>query len=365
MRISSTELLQETVRLLLALVALAAVTGLCFWLKVPLVSVGFTYLIMLVLLALVRSFISLSVLSLIAAGSLNYFFAPPIFSFRVDYPEDVSALSAFLITSLIVTGLVRRLRAEQAENILTSERLRNTQSQLAHLDRVSTVGQLGASIAHEIKQPISAAVTSAEAALRWLDHRPPDLEEARQALHRIVKEGDHASKVVNRIRALIKKAPPRKDCLEINEAIREVIELTRGEAAKNGVSVKTELADGLPLVQADRVQLQQVVVNLIINAIEAMCAADGGTRELFIITGRADSRSVLVAVRDSGPGLPQASLDRLFEPFYTTKSSGLGLGLSICRLIVEEHGGRFWASPNPPRGAVFQFTVPADPGSAT
>jgi C4-dicarboxylate-specific signal transduction histidine kinase len=365
MRTSNTELLQETVRLLLALVALAAVTGLCFWLKAPLVSVGFTYLIILVLLALVSSFLSLAVLSSIAAGSLNYFFAPPIFSFRVDYPEDISGLSAFLITSLIVTGLVRRVRAEQAEHILTSDRLRNTQSQLAHLDRVSTMGQLGASIAHEIKQPISATVTNAEAALRWLDHRPPDLEEVRQALHRIVKEGDHASEVANRIRALIKKAPPRRDCLEINEAIREVIELTRGEAVKNGVSVKTELADGLPLVQGDRVQLQQVVVNLIINAIEAMCAASEGARELLINTEKADSRSVLVAVRDSGPGLPPAPLERLFEPFYTTKSSGLGLGLSICGMIVEEHGGRFWASPNLSRGAVFQFTVPAHPDSAS
>jgi signal transduction histidine kinase len=245
-RTSNTGLLQETVRLLLGLVALAAVTVLYFWLKLPLVSAGFTYLIILVLLSLVSSFLSLAVLSLIAVGSLNYFFVAPIFSFRVDYPEDISALAAFLITSLIVTGLVRRVRAEQAEHILTSDRLRNTQSQLAHLDRVSTMGQLGASIAHEIKQPISASVTNAEAALRWLDHRPPDLEEVRQALHRIVKEGDHASEVVNRIRALIKKAPPRRDCLEINEAIREVIELTRGEAVKNGVSVKTELADGLP-----------------------------------------------------------------------------------------------------------------------
>jgi C4-dicarboxylate-specific signal transduction histidine kinase len=358
-------LLQEIVHLLLGLVALAAVTGLYFWLKLPLVSAGFTYLIILVVLSLVSSFLSLAALSLVAVGSLNYFFAPPIFSFRVDYPEDISALSAFLITSLIVTGLVRRVRAEQAEHTLTSDRLRNAQSQLTHLDRVATIGLLAASIAHEIKQPISATVTNAEAALRWLDHRPPDLEEVRQALHRIVKEGDHASQVVNRIRALIKKAPPRKDCLEINEAIREVIELTRGEAAKNGVSMKTELADGLPLVQGDRVQLQQVVVNLIINAIEAMCAASEGARELLINTEKADSRSVLVVVRDSGPGLPPEPLERLFEPFYTTKSSGLGLGLSICRLIVEEHGGRFWASPNPSRGAVFQFTVPAHPGSAS
>jgi C4-dicarboxylate-specific signal transduction histidine kinase len=357
-------LLQEIVHLLLGLVALAAVTGLYFWLKLPLVSAGFTYLIVLVVLSLVSSFLSLAALSLVAVGSLNYFFAPPIFSFRVDYPEDISAVAAFFITSLIVTGLVRRVRAEQAERILTSDRLRNAQSQLTHVDRVATIGQLAASIAHEIKQPIAATVTNAQAALRWLDRRPPNLEEVRQSLHWIVKEGNHAGEVIDRIRALIKKAPPRKDRLEINEAIREVVELTRGEAVKNGVSVKTELADGLPLVQGDRVQLQQVILNLIINAVEAMCAASEGARELVINSEKADSRSVLVSVRDLGPGLPPAP-ERLFEPFYTTKSSGLGLGLSICRLIVEEHGGRFWASANLSRGAVFQFTVPAHPGSAS
>ena len=364
-RTPNTGLLRETLYLLLGLAALAAVTCLYFWLKLPLVSAGFTYLIILVLLSLVSSFLSLAALSLVAVGSLNYFFAPPIFSFRVDYPEDIIAIVAFLITSLIVTGLVRRVRAEQAEHTLTSDRLRNAQSQLTHLDRVATIGLLAASIAHEIKQPISATVTNAQAALRWLDRQPPNLEEVRQALNRIVKDGNHAGEVIDRIRALIMKSPPRKDHLEINEAIREVVELTRGEVVKNGISVKTELVDGLPLVQGDRVQLQQVILNLIINAIEAMCAASEGARELVINTEKADSRSVLVAVRDSGPGLPPAPLERLFEPFYTTKSSGLGLGLSICRLIVEEHGGRFWASANLSRGAVFQFTVPAHPGSAS
>jgi K+-sensing histidine kinase KdpD len=215
--------------LLLGLAALAAVTCLYFWLKLPLVSAGFTYLIILVLLSLVSSFLSLAALSLVAVGSLNYFFAPPIFSFRVDYPEDIIAIVAFLITSLIVTGLVRRVRAEQAEHTLTSDRLRNAQSQLTHLDRVATIGLLAASIAHEIKQPISATVTNAQAALRWLDRQPPNLEEVRQALNRIVKDGNHAGEVIDRIRALIMKSPPRKDHLEINEAIREVVELTRGE----------------------------------------------------------------------------------------------------------------------------------------
>ena len=223
------------------------------------------------------------------------------------------------------------------------------------------MGQLTASIAHEVKQPIAATVTNAAAALRWLGAQPPDLEEVRQALGRIVKDGNRAGDVIDRIRALIKKAPPRKDRLDINEAIREVIALTRGEAVKTGVSVRTQLADGLPLIEGDRVQLQQVVLNLIINAIEAMSGISEGARELLISTGKPSSGGVLVAVQDSGPGLDPASFERLFEAFYTTKPSGLGMGLSICRSIIEAHGGRLWASANEPRGAIFQFLTPAQP----
>ena len=200
--------------------------------------------------------------------------------------------------------------------------------------------------------------------MRWLAAQPPDLEEARQALDRIVKDGNRAGDVIGRIRALVKKAPPRKDRVDINEAIREVIELTRGEAVKNGVSVQTQLADGLPLIEGDRVQLQQVILNLIINAIEAMSGDSDGPRELLISTATGRPDGVLVAVRDSGPGLPPASLERLFDAFYTTKPGGLGMGLSICRSIIEAHGGRLWASANLPRGAVFQFTAPAYVGES-
>jgi C4-dicarboxylate-specific signal transduction histidine kinase len=225
------------------------------------------------------------------------------------------------------------------------------------------MGQLTASIAHEVNQPIAATVTGARAALRWLDRRPADLEEARQALAQIVKDGIRAGDVIGRIRDLIRKAPPRKDRVEINEAIREVIELTRGEAVKNGVSVQTKLANGLPLIHGDRVELQQVLLNLIINAVEAMSGVSEGARELLVSTGKAQAGDVLVAVRDSGPGLTPATLERLFEPFYTTKSSGLGLGLPICRSIIEAHGGRLWASANVRRGTIFQFTVPEHPES--
>ena len=215
-----------------------------------------------------------------------------------------------------------------------SEALREVQLELAHANRASIIGQLTASIAHEVNQPISAMVTNAEAALRWLSAQPPNLQEVERTLGRIVKDGNRAANVIARIRDLIKKAPPRKDSLDMNGAIRETIELTRGETEKNGVVVRTQLADGLPLVQGDRVQLQQVMLNLIINAVEAMTGAGEGKRELLISTGKASSEDVLVSVRDSGPGLTPASLDRLFDAFYTTKSTGLGLGLSICRSAI-------------------------------
>jgi NO-binding membrane sensor protein with MHYT domain/signal transduction histidine kinase len=263
-------------------------------------------------------------------------------------------LVEFVGTSIDMT---ERRRAEEA-------RL-DAQNQLAHANRVTAMGQLAASIAHEVNQPIAATVTNAQAALRWLDRRPPDLEEVRQTLARIAKDGNRAAEVIDEIRALIKKAPPRKDRLEINGAIREVMGLTRGEAAKNGVLVHTELVEGLPLIQGDRVQLQQVILNLVINSVEAMSGVGEGARELLISTGKVEPDSVLVAVRDSGPGLAPATLERLFESFYTTKPGGLGLGLSICRSIIEAHGGRLWACANEPRGAVFQFTMPAhaDTGS--
>jgi PAS domain S-box-containing protein len=256
-----------------------------------------------------------------------------------------------------VLDLTERKRAE-AEAIESEGRYREVQTELEHANRVATMGQFTASIAHEVSQPIAAALANAQAAQRWLAARPPELEEVQQALGRIVKNAIRAGDVTSRIRDLIKKAPPRKDTVDINESIREVIELTRGEAVKTGVSVQTRLADGLPLIYGDRVQLQQVSLNLIINAIDAMSGVAEAPGELLITTGQAELGGVLVAVRDSGPGLAPATLERLFEAFYTTKPSGLGLGLSICRSIIEAHGGRLWASANVPRGAIFHFSVP-------
>src|SRR5246127_966823 len=230
---------------------------------------------------------------------------------------------------------------------------------LAHANRITTMGQLTASIAHEVNQPIAAARNNAASALRFLSRDPPDLEEVREALGCIVNDVDRAGNVIGGIRNLITKTPaPRDDCLDINEAIREMIVLTRGEALKNGVSVQMQL-EGLPLIQGDRVQLQQVVLNLILNAVEAMSSVDGARRELSISTKRRGTDEVLVTVRDSGPGIDPEHLERVFDSFYTTKPSGIGLGLSICRSIIDAHGGRLWATANEPRGAAFQFTLPA------
>ena len=244
------------------------------------------------------------------------------------------------------------------------EALRRAQAELAHVARVTTLGELTASIAHEVNQPIAATVINARAALRWLAAQPPDLDEGRRALVRIVEDGLRAGNIIGRVRDLMKKAPSRADRLDINDAIREVIELARAEAIKNNVSVRTELADRLPFVSGDRVELQQVLLNLIVNAVEAMSNVAEGPRELLISTARAEP-DVLVTVRDSGPGLPAAGPERIFESFYTTKPSGLGMGLSISRSIIEAHSGRLWACANAPRGAIFQFTVSADAGSAS
>src|SRR3977135_624946 len=255
--------------------------------------------------------------------------------------------------------------AAQASIALESTRrerqYREMQSELAHANRAHTMCQLTGSITHEVNQPITAAITYALAARRFLNAEPPNFHEVDDALSLIVKEGNRAGEVVERVRARIKKAPARKDAVAIDDAILEVIALTRAEAANNSVSVRTQFAEGLPRVQGDRVQLQQVMLNLIVNATQAMSGVGECARELQISIDAVPSEGgVRVGVRDTGPGLSPESLSRLFEPFYTTKPEGMGMGLSICRSIIEAHGGRLWAIPCEPRGPLFQFTIPAD-----
>src|SRR6267142_2388532 len=263
-----------------------------------------------------------------------------------------------------VIDLSERKRAE-AEAREVERRYREVQMELVHANRLATMGQLTASIAHEVNQPIAAAVTNAQTALRWLRAQPPDLDETRQALDRIVKDGNRAGEVIGRIRGMIQKTPPRIESLDVNQAIREVIALTRGEAMKSRVSVAAQLAEDLPLSHADRIQLQQVILNLIVNAVKAMTRTTDGPRDLPISTEKAEPDGVLVTVRDTGPGLEPASMEHIFDAFYTTKPEGMGMGLSISRSIIEAHGGRLWAAANVSRGAVFQFTVPASrPGES-
>ena len=219
------------------------------------------------------------------------------------------------------------------------------------------MGELAASLSHEITQPIASARNNARAAQNFLEMQPPDLGEVREALSCVVGDADRAGEIIDRIREQIKKAPPRKERFDLNAAINEVIVLARSVTIRNGVSVQTRLAEGLLPVLGDRVQLQQVLLNLILNAAEAMGSVEEGRRELLISTEQ-DQAGVLVAVRDSGPGIDPEHLERVFDAFYTTKPSGTGMGLSICRSIIHAHGGKLWAEANEPRGAVFQFTLP-------
>jgi C4-dicarboxylate-specific signal transduction histidine kinase len=240
------------------------------------------------------------------------------------------------------------------------ERPRQLESDLAHMNRLNIMGELAASLAHEITQPIASARNNARAAMNYIDRSPQDLGEVREALACVVDDADRACDVIGRIRDHIKKAPCRKDRFDLNNAIDEVIVFARSAITENGVSVRTNLTEDLTPVHGDRVQLQQVVLNLILNAVEAMNSVAEGERELLISTEESQTGGVLVAVRDSGRGIAPEQLERVFEAFYTTKSTGVGMGLSICRSIVNAHGGRLWADVNAPRGAVFQFTLPGE-----
>jgi C4-dicarboxylate-specific signal transduction histidine kinase len=268
--------------------------------------------------------------------------------------------AVFLIATLLIAALMEIKRRVEESRTRAQEALRLAQSDLAHVNRVTTMGELTASLAHEVNQPIAAAVADANTCLRWLNRDHPDLEEAREAASRVVKDATRAGEIVSRIRLLFKKGAPQRELVDINEVVQEMIVLLRNEAKRHSISVRTELAADLPQVSGDRVQLQQVLMNLVMNSIEAMRDVDG-TRVLTIQSQRGDDGQVLISVSDTGVGLPPQQADQIFNAFFTTKTHGTGMGLRISRTIVESHGGSMWASDNAARGASLCFTIPTKP----
>lgn len=238
-------------------------------------------------------------------------------------------------------------------------RARQAQSELARMSRLMIVGELGTSIAHEVSQPITAIAANGNAALRWLSATPADQSEARRAIERIVADANRAGDVIGRVRGLVARSSPSRDMIDLVEAINDVLELVRSEIRRNQILLRTELAGDLPLMAGDRVQLQQVILNLVMNAIEALVEVEAEAREL-LVSAAADERKVTVSVRDTGSGMPPERLERIFEAFYTTKPNGMGMGLAISRSIIEAHGGTVYAAPNFPHGTVFGFTLPLE-----
>jgi len=321
----------------------------------------------------------------LSALAFYYYFLPPMYSMDAK-PGEIPRLVIFMVSALFVGSLtaaqrsamesLRRarddlkgtvqelqstneaLQTESFERKRAEEALSQAQADLSRVSRVTTMGELTASLAHEVNQPIAAAVTNANTCLRWLTRDHPDVEEARAAAMRIVKDGTRAAEIIKRTRLLFKKATPQRELVDANEVIREMIVLLRSEAARYNISVRTDLAADLPQVMGDRVQLQQVLMNLMLNGIDAMKNVDG-PRELAIKSQRGENAQVLVTVSDTGVGLPMQQADQIFQAFFTTKSHGTGMGLSISRSIVESHGGRLWAANNSPRGASFRFALPS------
>jgi C4-dicarboxylate-specific signal transduction histidine kinase len=320
----------------------------------------------------------------LSALAFYYYFLPPTHSLAAK-PEGIPRLLIFMVSTLFVGSLsvaqrrateslrsarddLRKtvqelqksneaLQTESLERKHAEESRREAQAELARVSRVTTMGELTASLAHEVNQPIAAAVTNANTCLRWLTRDHPEMEEARQAASRVVKDSTRAAEIITRIRLLFKKGTPERELVDVNEVIREMIVLLRSEATRYSISVRTELAQDLPQVMADRVQLQQVLMNLMINGMDAMKDVDGA-RELTVKSRSTEKEEVLVSVSDTGVGLPPQQADQIFNAFFTTKAHGTGMGLRISRSIVESHGGRLWAAENSPRGASFYFALP-------
>ena len=304
---------------------------------------------------------------LLSTVLVEYFFVPPFYSFSVSRTA-AAYFAAFVVCALVASWVsAAKKKSEEALQegldqleVRVSERtaeLMKTQTELAHLSQVLSMGELTSSIAHEINQPLTAVVTHGQACVEWLAADPPNLEKARQTVQRIIEDGTRAGAVLSRIRALVKKEPPSKEWLDINEVIHELTTFLRDDAMRRRIAIRTDLVPGLPKVKADRVQLQQVVLNLMMNGMDAMSETKDRTKEL-LIHARGDESQVMVRVEDCGIGLDPEEVEKVFNPFFTTKPHGIGMGLSISRSIIESHEGRLWASPRPSGGAVFQFTLP-------
>lgn len=320
-----------------------------------------------------------------------YFFVPPFYSFSIN-ATDSAYFGAFIVCALVASWVSaskkkseealteardqlefrvserttelrksnEELRRSIGEHRKAQQALMKTQAELSHLSRVFTMGELTSSIAHEVNQPLTAVVTHGHACVEWLSASPPELEEARQSAERIIQDGTRAGKVLGHIRSLFRKEAPARDWLNMNDVIQELTVFLRGEALDHRLALRTDLAVDLPRVRGDRVQLQQVVLNLIMNAMDAMRGAPGPGKEIWLRSRREDSAGIRIVVEDSGVGLSAEIAEKIFHPFFTTKDQGIGMGLSISRSIVESHAGRLWAAPGPSGGAVFQFTIPIE-----
>jgi C4-dicarboxylate-specific signal transduction histidine kinase len=292
----------------------------------------------------------------LSALAFNYLFlhrtAPPAVE-----PAVFFRFAAFLFATLLIAGLIEIKRRVEDSRNRAEGALRQAKSDLARVNRLTTVGELTASLAHEVNQPIAAAVTDANTCLRWLMRDPPDLEEARAAASRTIKDATRAAEIIGRVRQLFKKGTPQRESVDVNQIIQEMVVLLNSEAHRYSITVRTELAAGLPRLQGDRVQLQQVLMNLMMNSIDAMRDIDG-PRELIIHSQPAEDGQLMISVNDTGVGLPPQQSDQIFNAFFTTKPQGTGMGLRISRSVVESHGGRLWAKDNSPRGASFHLTLP-------
>lgn len=347
-----------TRQFLLGITGLTLVTWVCFRFQVNSTTVALLYLIVIGLVSLQGSFLPSGMVSMIAYVSLDSFFTAPLFALGMNQILDLVAPITYVTSAFVVTRLISRLRKSNEERQRAEETLRKAQAELAHVTRVMSMGEIATSIAHEVNQPLAAIVNNASACLRWLASDSPNVDEAQEAARAIVRDGTRAGEVIARIRASLRKTDPQKRPVDVSRTIRDVVSVLRDEAVRNSVDLRLNLTEPLPFVWGDRVQLQQVILNLMMNGIEATTKSLDQPREILIRTKHNGSEKVLISVQDSGIGINGQDVEKIFDPFYTTKPHGLGMGLAISRSIIEGHGGKLWATPNDGAGMTFQFTLP-------